>query len=133
MPSKIVFLLTAEHGVADARVPSFRVHAEVDAGEELQFLRVLRAGQVQNQGDDPAGHGPLGQGLVHHVVAPVVLQEAGGDEQSPEVAVLHGPAQLRGGGPSRTLVPVLEEAPEAERRSLQEGHEPSGLFTVPLR
>lgn len=124
------FVLTQKHRFTDASVSPVRVPAEVNAAEKPQLLRILRVRQVQKKGDNPTGHCPLCQSLVHHVVAPVILQEAGGDEQSPEVALLHSLAQLCGHGPSWTLVPVLQEAPEAAWRGLQVGSQPRSLFRV---
>ncbi len=82
-------LLTHEHGLEEESITSVRVPAQVGVEVELQFLRILRAGQVMKQGNNPFGHRPLGQNLVHHILAPLILQEVRSDEQSPYVAVLH--------------------------------------------
>lgn len=126
----VFFLLTQKHRVTDASVSPVSVATEVNAVEELELLRILRARQVQNKRDNPTGHCPLCQSLVHHIATPVILQEVGGDEQSPEVAVLYSLAQLCGHGPSWTLIPVLQEAPETTWWSLQEGNQLRGLFGV---
>lgn len=118
--TNIFFLLTQKHRVTDASVSPVRVTTEVNEAEKLELLRTLRVRQVQKKRDNPTGHCPLCQSLVHHIVTPVVLQEVGGDEQSPEVAVLYSLAQLCAGGPSWMLIPVWQEAPETTRWSLQE-------------
>lgn len=106
------------------------VTAQVDVDVEPQLLRVQGAGQVLDQGDDPSGHRPFCQSLIHHILAPLILQEVGCDQQSPQMAVLHRLAKLRGRGATWTVVPVLQETPEAMGRSLQEGDKASGLLTV---
>lgn len=82
-------LLTLEHSLVEESITSVRVPAQVNVEVELQFLRILSAGQVLKQGNNPIGHRPLCQNLVHHILAPLILQEVRSDEQSPYVAVLH--------------------------------------------
>lgn len=76
-------LLTLEHSVAEDSIISVRVLAQVNVESGLQFPRILRLGQVLNQGNNPIGHRCLCQSLVHHILAPIVLQEARSDKQNP--------------------------------------------------
>lgn len=105
--------LTCEHSLVEEGVASVGVTTQVNVGEEPQLLRVQVAGQVLDQGDDPSGHRPFCQSLIHHILAPLVLQEVGRDQESPQVAVLHGLAELCGRRSPWTVVPVLQETPEA--------------------
>lgn len=116
-------VLTRGECRVDLSVASLRVLTQVDGVQEAEFLRIVGPWQVLIQWDDPIGHGSLGQRQVHHVLAPVVAQEVRRDEQSPEVAVLHGLAELSGRRASWAVVPVLQEAAEASRRRLQESHQ----------
>lgn len=123
-------VLTRVQCHVDASVASLRVLAQVDRAEEAEFMRIVDLWQVLIQRDDPIGHGSLSQSQVHHVLAPVVAQEVRRDEQSPEVAVLHGLAELRGRCASWAVVPVLQEAAEASGRRLQESHQVQCLLAV---
>lgn len=123
-------VLTRDHCHVNASVASLRVVAQVDGAEEAKFLRIAGLWQVLVEWDNPSRHGSLSQSLVHHVLAPVVVQEVGRDEQSPEVAALHCLAELRGHGTSRAVVPVLQEAAEASGWCLQESHQLQSLLAV---
>ena len=82
-------LLTLEHSFVDKSITSVRILAQVDVEIKLQFLRVQRVWQVVNQRKYAIEHLPFCQSLVHHIHAPIILQEVRSDKQSPQVAVLY--------------------------------------------